>query len=73
MLAQEDYELQQLIASMEQEQSQESLQRHYGSDDGDYDHIFMECATQVNSQDQQQSEAPMHDYKDVEDMDMTDG
>ena len=41
--AQEEYELQQLIASMEQESDARS--QHYGSDDDDYDSIFMECAT----------------------------
>ncbi|KAK1908685.1 hypothetical protein P3342_009536 [Pyrenophora teres f. teres] len=41
--AQEEYELQQLVASMEQDGDGQSSQ-HYGSDDDDYDSIFMECA-----------------------------
>jgi len=73
ILAQEEYELQQLIASMEQEQSQESIAQHYGSDDDDYDQIFMQCATDVDSGCQHQPHARNDEYDDVEDMDMTDG
>ncbi|KAF1829010.1 hypothetical protein BDW02DRAFT_574386 [Decorospora gaudefroyi] len=39
--AQEEYELQQLVASMEQHDDARS--QHYGSDEEDYDEIFMEC------------------------------
>jgi hypothetical protein len=75
MLAQEEYELQQLIASMEQEQSQESMPQHYGSDDEDYDRIFMECATDGDSWRQQQPppQASVNNHGDLDDMDMTDG
>jgi len=51
--AQEEYELQQLIASMEQEGDGRSSQ-HYGSDDEDYDSIFMECAMAEQYHHQQQ-------------------
>lgn len=74
LLAQEEYELQQLIASMEQEQGQAlTPQQYYGSDDEDYDQIFMECATDVNTRYQQQPQLCDSGYKDVDDMDMTDG
>ncbi|KAH7401561.1 hypothetical protein BKA66DRAFT_508070 [Pyrenochaeta sp. MPI-SDFR-AT-0127] len=68
--AQEDYELQQLIASMEQEA--DATSQHYGSDDEDYESIFMECATTVDQQYQQQSQSAPHEV-DAMDMDMTDG
>ncbi|KAF2625593.1 hypothetical protein BU25DRAFT_372091 [Macroventuria anomochaeta] len=74
LLAQEEYELQQLVASMEQEQSQNATpQQHYGSDDEDYDQIFMECTTDVDMRYQQQPQAHDGGYRDVDDMDMTDG
>lgn len=75
LLAQEEYELQQMIASMEHSQDQEMVpQQHYGSDDEDYDQIFMECATDFDTQQYQQEPQP-HDsgYRDADDMDMTDG
>lgn len=76
LLVQEEYELQQLIASMEQEQEQGQdmiPQQHYGSDDEDYDQIFMECAADVDSRYQQQPQNFNGGYRDVDDMDMTDG
>lgn len=74
VLAQEEYELQQLIAAMEHEQNQETTsQQHYGSDDEDYDQIFMECAADVDTRYQQQLQAHDSDCRDVDDMDMTDG
>ena len=51
ILAQEEHELQELIASMEEQQEyapmeqEETVSQHYGSDDEDYDSIFMECAS----------------------------
>lgn len=72
IFALEEYEFQRLIASMEQDQSLDSAPHHYGSDDEDYDQIFMECATNVDMRQPQQSQGPFHDYTDV-DMDMTDG
>ncbi|KAF1849760.1 uncharacterized protein K460DRAFT_272351 [Cucurbitaria berberidis CBS 394.84] len=71
--AQEEYELQQLVATMEQESDTRS--QYYGSDDDDYDSIFMECATSMDQDYQQQ---PPHENTGVEDMDamdmdMTDG
>lgn len=50
ILAQEEYELQELIASMEAEQ--DTASQHYGSDDEDYDRIFMECMTSTDTQQQ---------------------
>lgn len=70
--AQEDYELQQLIASMEQESDTKS--QHYGSDD-DYDSIFMACAMTSESQYPQQLHHATSGLQEVDmiDMDMTDG
>jgi hypothetical protein len=68
--AQEEYELQQLIASMEQESDTRS--QHYGSDDDDYDSIFMECATAGHDQYHQSQRAQDVFEGDAMDMDMTD-
>jgi hypothetical protein len=84
--AQEEYELQQLIASMEQD---DGASQHFGSDDEDYDELFMECATTVDQQYQQQprqyqqqsqqyQQQPQESRQmvieaDAMDMDMTDG
>lgn len=74
LLAQEEYELQQLIASMDQDQSQETMtQQHFGSDDDDYDQIFMECATDFDARYQQPPQFQGSGHGDVDDMDMTDG
>lgn len=73
ILAQEEQELQQLIALMEQEQSQESVPQQYGSDDEDYDQIFMQCETDVELQYQHQTQAARNEFGDVDDMDMTEG
>ncbi|KAG9190519.1 hypothetical protein G6011_08607 [Alternaria panax] len=71
--AQEEFELQQLIASMEHESDARS--QHYGSDDDDYDSIFMECATAGHDQHHQQPQRVQDAFEsvDVMDMDMTDG
>ena len=69
--AQEEYELQQLIASMEQES--DAWSQHYGSDDDDYDSIFMECATAGHDQSQQQQQRAQDAFEgDAMDMDMMD-
>jgi hypothetical protein len=72
--AQEEYELQQLIASMEES---DVKSQHYGSDDDDYDSIFMECATTLDQQYQQQQQSPHPQFASEEgnemDMDTTDG
>lgn len=74
LLAQEEYELQQLVAAMEQEQNQDTApQQHYDSDDEDYDQIFMECAAGVDTRHQRQQQVHDSNYGDMEDMDMTDG
>ncbi|XPS77899.1 hypothetical protein M3J09_009923 [Ascochyta lentis] len=77
ILAQEEHELQQLIASMEQEQSQD-IPQHYGSDDEDYDQIFIQCSADCDfgyhhQQQQQLPHAPHYENGGVDDMDMTDG
>lgn len=73
LLAQEEYELQQLVASMETEQLAETLpQQHYGSDDEDYDQIFMECATAMETKYYQHPHDKEDVYVDIDDMDMTD-
>lgn len=70
--AQEEYELQQLIASMEQEGDSRSSQ-HYGSDDEDYDSIFMECAMAGADQyHHQQAQHAQVAFDCGEDMDMMD-
>jgi len=73
--AQEEYELQQLIASMEQEnRDNDAASQHFGSDDEDYDQLFMECATTVDQQKQQQPQHSTSGFEDADmDMDMTDG
>jgi hypothetical protein len=68
--AQEEYEMQQLIASMEQD---DAAPQHFGSDDEDYDELFMECATTVDQQYQQQPQQSRPVEMDAMDMDMTDG
>jgi hypothetical protein len=74
LLAQEEYELQQLVAAMEQEQNQDTApQQHYDSDDEDYDQIFMDCAAGVDTRHQRQQQVHDSNYGDMEDMDMTDG
>ena len=74
MAAQEEYELQQLVASMEQE-SDRSSSEHYGSDDDDYDSIFMECAMMEDEQYQQQAQCARgaFDCGNDMDIDMMDG
>lgn len=70
--AQEEYELQQMIASMEYENDASS--QHYGSDDDDYDSIFMECEGVADGQYQYQGQHAHAKNEDVDmmDMDMTD-
>jgi hypothetical protein len=69
--AQEEYELQQLIASMEQqEQENDAVLQHFGSDDEDYDQLFMECAMTVDQQYQQQPHQPSSKFEDMDAMDM---
>ncbi|KAF1828514.1 hypothetical protein BDW02DRAFT_574816 [Decorospora gaudefroyi] len=67
--AQEEYELQQLVASMEQHDDARS--RHYGSDEEDYDEIFMECAMAEHGQEARNGFGG--GGGDEMDMDMTDG
>jgi len=51
VLAQEEYELQALVAAMEeQENVNDQTSQHYGSDDDEYDQIFMECTSRENTQ-----------------------
>ncbi|RMZ66279.1 hypothetical protein GMOD_00005367 [Pyrenophora seminiperda CCB06] len=80
--AQEEYEVQQLVASMEQEShGPSSPSQHYGSDDDDYDAIFMECAMGVGNepfqhqhQHQQQAQAAFDTDMDMDmDTDMMEG
>lgn len=68
LLAQEEYELQQLVASMEQEHS--STLQHYGSDDEDYDEIFMECLTSADQYGQLQRQDANHGSGCAQDTDM---
>ncbi|KAH7125166.1 hypothetical protein B0J11DRAFT_434694 [Dendryphion nanum] len=71
VLAQEEQELQELIAAMEaQEQNEDVASQHYGSDDEDYDDIFMECMNNANFA--QPNQTANSDY-DMDAMDLTDG
>jgi hypothetical protein len=73
--AQEDYELQQYIAAMEQEDHEnDALSQHFGSDDEDYDQLFMECTTMDNQNYQQQPQSSGFSFADMDAMDteMTD-
>ncbi|KAF2707081.1 hypothetical protein K504DRAFT_458539 [Pleomassaria siparia CBS 279.74] len=75
VLAQEEYDLQQLIASIEENQEQgrlDTASQHYGSDDEDYDRIFMECAADTSNSEQQFRYASTV-FEDADAMDMTDG
>lgn len=72
ILAQEEYELQALIAAMEEEQNQQdSTSQHYGSDDEDYDQIFRECMADDVAR--ETSSDARHAFLDPDAMDMTDG
>jgi hypothetical protein len=72
ILAQEEYELQALIAAMEEEDGrQEKTSQHYGSDDEDYDEIFMECMDAEASGGA--SSGAQTGVYDPDAMDMTDG
>ena len=78
--AQEEHELQQMIAAMDrQDQENDTASQHFGSDDEDYDALFMECATMDGQHYQQQSQLhAQQQHFGVEDggamdMDMTDG
>ncbi|KAF1960168.1 hypothetical protein CC80DRAFT_438751 [Byssothecium circinans] len=69
MIEQEEWELQQLIASME-EQERDNVSQHYGSDDEDYNSIFMECASEDVQGLSQASQADIG-MDDVDEMDMS--
>ncbi|KAH7389367.1 hypothetical protein DE146DRAFT_161156 [Phaeosphaeria sp. MPI-PUGE-AT-0046c] len=73
--AQEEYELQQMITAMEQQDQENDIaSQHFGSDDEDYDALFMECTT-MDGQQYQQLLQPQFSSGDggAMDMDMTDG
>jgi hypothetical protein len=73
--AQEEYELQQYIAAMEhQDQENDAASQHFGSDDEDYDQLFMDCTTMVDQDFQHQPQHSGFGFTDAEamDMDMTD-
>ena len=73
MLLQEEYELQALVAAMEEEQeNHDTASQHYGSDDDVYDEIFRECTVDENVP-QQPSHPPQFASIDLDAMDMTDG
>jgi hypothetical protein len=74
--AQEEYELQQLVAAMEQQdQENDAASQHFGSDDDDYDQLFMDCSTMINQDYQQQPQPSSYCFAETDamDMDMTDG
>jgi hypothetical protein len=72
--AQEEYELQQYVAAMEQEDHEnDASSQHFGSDDEDYDQLFMEC-TMMDHNFQQQTQSSSFSFTDIDPMDteMTD-
>lgn len=72
VLSQEEREMQELIALMEEDQQQQdAASQHYGSDDEDYDQIFMDFTNESDLQ--QGSNATYSQFGDPDDMDMTDG
>jgi hypothetical protein len=74
ILAQEEYELQQLIASMEEDRSvQDNASQHYGSDDDDYDQIFMEVTNATYTERSFDNTNANFEEADTDAMDMTDG
>jgi hypothetical protein len=54
----------------EEQDRQETASQHFGSDDDDYDEIFMEC---VSGDEVQQPWSTNSNPQDPDDMDMTDG
>ncbi|KAJ4294530.1 hypothetical protein N0V90_008221 [Kalmusia sp. IMI 367209] len=71
ILEQEEHELQELIASMEREE-QDNASQHYGSDDEDYDELFMEYTSALELQQGQQQQIEQHtDNSDADAMDMS--
>jgi hypothetical protein len=74
--AQEEHELQQLIAAMEeQDRENDVASQHFGSDDEDYDQLFMDCSMTTDQQYQQQPHQSSMAFGDSHgmDMDMTEG
>jgi protein-tyrosine-phosphatase len=71
VLSQEENELQALIALMEEREQQDSASQHYGSDDEDYDQIFMECT--ADAEWPPSDPATNRNDNDTDAMDMTDG
>ena len=72
ILAQEENELRQLVASLEEDQGpQDTASQHYGSDDEDYDQIFMGCTTASDTE--QRPEHTNASFDDPDAMDTTDG
>jgi hypothetical protein len=75
VILQEQQELEALIAAMEDEQHEhETASQHFGSDDEDYDQLFMEVTPDVEMF-QQQAVSPNTTYDNFDnmDMDMTEG
>ncbi|KAL1612248.1 hypothetical protein SLS60_000472 [Paraconiothyrium brasiliense] len=74
VLAQEEREMQELIASMEEERD---ASQHYGSDDEDYDQLFMEYTSTSASQQHRKKQfhdaasANFENFPDADAMDMS--
>ncbi|ORY08956.1 hypothetical protein BCR34DRAFT_626032 [Clohesyomyces aquaticus] len=78
ILQQEEREMQALIALMEDEEqsAQDTSSQHYGSDDEDFDQLFVEYTTTAETQNQDQPPYGLYiqsGYADPDAMDMTDG
>lgn len=72
--AQEEWELQQMIASMEESQETDNSSQHYGSDDEDYDEILKEVLSAADGQqphsNQEHSQSTSYPA-DMDEMDMS--
>jgi hypothetical protein len=74
VLAQEQYELDALIASMEEQEKEQpdTSPPHFGSDDEEYDQIFTEWTRDSDFEQQQQQQITMDtSFGDGEEMDMS--
>ncbi|PVH93418.1 hypothetical protein DM02DRAFT_661989 [Periconia macrospinosa] len=67
---QEEWELQQLIASMEEDEA-DNVSQHFGSDDEDYDAIFTQVLSSAEVQQSQPDSGSTSYPTDTDEMDMT--
>jgi hypothetical protein len=65
---------QELTEAEQEDHENDALSQHFGSDDEDYDQLFMECTTMDNQNYQQQPQSSGFSFADMDAMDteMTD-